>query len=329
MKNIVFILSLPRSGSTLLQRMLMKHPKIRTRSEPWLMLPLAYLTKAEEQFFAPYDYSHAQRAISEMVQDLPEGWEGYCFEVGRFAKAIYEKMCPESDVYFVDKTPRYYLIIPFLLKVFPQAKFIFLFRNPLAVLASIIRTWGQGGLGHLYLNENDLFRGPCCLVEGLEIIGEKALRVQYEDLVRHPKIVMERISSYLDIESVGVEFLEIGKDCLSGTMGDKVGIKAFEEISDAPVESWRETMNTKFRVYYGVKYLEKVGEEVICGMGYSYRDLLSELHSEVNLEGIGTMDFLDWMRMTTYKILTGGGTRKVLRKILIPGLLTWKLRSEK
>ncbi|MBT8101022.1 MAG: sulfotransferase, partial [Gammaproteobacteria bacterium] len=38
----VFLLSLPRSGSTLLQRMLMTHPAISSVPEPWLLLPIFY-----------------------------------------------------------------------------------------------------------------------------------------------------------------------------------------------------------------------------------------------------------------------------------------------
>ena len=35
----VFILSLPRAGSTLLQRMLNVHPEIASTVEPWILLP--------------------------------------------------------------------------------------------------------------------------------------------------------------------------------------------------------------------------------------------------------------------------------------------------
>ena len=36
--RLVFLLSLPRSGSTLLQRLLAAHPQVHTVAEPWLML---------------------------------------------------------------------------------------------------------------------------------------------------------------------------------------------------------------------------------------------------------------------------------------------------
>ena len=36
----IFIISLPRSGSTLLQRILTSHESVASASEPWLLLPL-------------------------------------------------------------------------------------------------------------------------------------------------------------------------------------------------------------------------------------------------------------------------------------------------
>ena len=51
--------------------------------------------------------------------------------------------CPrQSDKrYFLDQTPQYHLIIPELLRVFPAASYVILFRNPLAVLVSMIAAW--------------------------------------------------------------------------------------------------------------------------------------------------------------------------------------------
>ena len=36
----IFLLSLPRSGSTLLHRMLASHPQVATLPEPWVPMPL-------------------------------------------------------------------------------------------------------------------------------------------------------------------------------------------------------------------------------------------------------------------------------------------------
>ena len=51
----IFLYSLPRSGSTLLQRMLADNPVIATASEPWFLLPIVYSTKSSGVYA---EYSH-------------------------------------------------------------------------------------------------------------------------------------------------------------------------------------------------------------------------------------------------------------------------------
>jgi len=46
-ENMIFLISQPRAGSTLSQRMLGSHPDIYTVSEPWLMLHPLYPLRSE------------------------------------------------------------------------------------------------------------------------------------------------------------------------------------------------------------------------------------------------------------------------------------------
>ena len=44
----------------------------------------------------------------------------------------------------LEKTPKNALRVPFLARVFPEARFIYLHRDPRPVLASMIEAWGSG-----------------------------------------------------------------------------------------------------------------------------------------------------------------------------------------
>ena len=71
---------------------------------------------------------------------------------------LYEKTCNPNKYYFLDKTPRYYLIFALIARLISDAKFISLIRNPSEVTASFIETWGKGRLrSHPYYV--DLYRG--------------------------------------------------------------------------------------------------------------------------------------------------------------------------
>ena len=68
--NPIFLFSLPRSGSTLLQRLLGGHPDIMTVSEPWLLLPLCYALKAEG-LLSEYNNGWATKAINDFIMEFP------------------------------------------------------------------------------------------------------------------------------------------------------------------------------------------------------------------------------------------------------------------
>ena len=72
---------------------------------------------------------------------------------GRYDKAIrrlvletYDEIDRQGKQYFLDKTTRYYLILDFLERVFPRAKYVLLLRNPVAIATSILKTNFHGDI---------------------------------------------------------------------------------------------------------------------------------------------------------------------------------------
>ena len=75
-----------------------------------------------------------------------------------------------SGITLLEKTPRNALNIPFLLKVFPQARFIYLHRDPRQNIASIIEAWNIGLQSGRFVTFQDLpgwdRRAWCFLLPG-------------------------------------------------------------------------------------------------------------------------------------------------------------------
>ncbi|MCS3956546.1 hypothetical protein GGP81_003088 [Salinibacter ruber] len=141
--NLVFVACQPRSGSTLLQRMLGTHPEVHTVSEPWLMLPPVYVMRSDG-VKAEYGAGLAHEGLQTFIEDLPAGLEDYVEGLRQMYGYLYGRMLDATSArIFLDKTPRYYLILPELRRIFPEARFILLHRHPMAVLSSILRTWIQ------------------------------------------------------------------------------------------------------------------------------------------------------------------------------------------
>ena len=80
MDSPVFLFSLPRSGSTLLQRMLLGHEQIASISEGWVLLPLIYAMK-KKGVVAEYSHISSQIAMRDIIANL-ENREVQCLFYG-------------------------------------------------------------------------------------------------------------------------------------------------------------------------------------------------------------------------------------------------------
>ena len=136
----IFILSNPRSGSTLVQRVIAAHSDVATVSEPWLLLPYLY-TLRSQGVVAEYPYPMMIDALEDFCGALPAGGEDYRQELHDFILRLYEKAAGPDARYFVDKSPPYSLIADEIIYTFSEGRFIFLWRNPLSVISSLLETW--------------------------------------------------------------------------------------------------------------------------------------------------------------------------------------------
>ena len=75
--RMLFVIGSPRSGTTLLMRMLNVHPEILSRPEPHLLTPLASLGYYKYVDKASYDPFQAHQAVRTFVDDLPGGEQTY------------------------------------------------------------------------------------------------------------------------------------------------------------------------------------------------------------------------------------------------------------
>lgn len=101
----VFIVGMPRSGTTLLAELLARHPDVCNRGE------LAWMQKIEQQF-SPDDRNN------------PAWYED--------AAAIYQSQLRQDDsdaLWFIDKQPHNFLCVDLILALFPYAKIIYCCRH--------------------------------------------------------------------------------------------------------------------------------------------------------------------------------------------------------
>ena len=288
-----FVFSLPRCGSTLLQRMLAANRSIATMSEPWALLPLLH-APVSRSTYADYDHAEYVKATDDFWAQLPGGVADYREAVRRFAAHLYQRASGESAVYFLDKTPRYHLIVREIIAAFPDAKFIFLWRHPLAVAASMMRTW-SAGRWNLYRFEIDLYTGLANLVQAYRDHVDTVCAIRYEDLVTDTESQVRRLMSFMELPYEAGSAGVFDNNSLRGRMGDKSGIQSYETVRSAPLAKWPDVMGNPLRRAWAKRYVEWIGEARLATMGYSIAAIRAELRdTPQSLRFVGS----DLVRMT-------------------------------
>jgi hypothetical protein len=134
----VFIVSPPRSGSTMLFETLARAPGLFTIGDEshQLIEGIAELSPQSRGFES--NRLLAEDATPPMAETLRR----------RFYEALRDREgrrpTPGGPVRMLEKTPKNSLRIPFLARVFPEAHFIYLYRDPRQVLSSMIEAWTTG-----------------------------------------------------------------------------------------------------------------------------------------------------------------------------------------
>jgi Sulfotransferase family len=272
----IFIFSVSRSGSTLVQRVIASHDDVATVSEPWLLMPYGYALRPYG-ISAEYQHKSMVRAIEDFCKELPEGSEDYEAEFRRFALRLYEKAAGPGARYFVDKSPPYCLIVEEIIRLFPEGKFVFLWRNPLSIVASIIQTWKPW---HPTLFRSDLFIGLPRLVAAYDEHRARAHSVRFEDLVGGDESRWRALMHYLEIDFEPDALTRFSQLELNGRMGDPTGVKRYSALSSEPHEKWKSTLANPLRKEWCRRYLRYLGQDRLAVMGYDGERIIRELNSQ-------------------------------------------------
>lgn len=299
-ENLIFLVSQPRAGSTLLQRMLAGHPHIHTTGEPWLMLP-PIMAMRPQAHRASYQPDWAREALEEFLKTLPAGNAAYDQATAHMATHLYNAALQTTPkTHFLDKTPRYYAILPELGRIFPQARFILLLRNPLAVLTSIIETWIGERWMSLFLYRDDLLAAPRALLDGAAHLGDRAITVSYEQLVVQPEPLLVQMCVHCGVE-VASGLADYGKtDLPAWTLGDPTNVYAHDRPTTALAEKWRTRLDDPQIWRLANDYLDALGDDLLTRMGYDAAELRHILtHNRPTAAQHAVTVSLHWLLDTT------------------------------
>ena len=177
--NVIFIIGMPRSGSTLLEQILASHSMIEGTSE------LPYIP-----------------ALAQQVSDATQLTDAECVSLRKTYLDMARGHCKSNRPFFIDKQPNNWMYLGLVRRILPDAKIIDIRRHPLAsCVANFRQHFGQGqafsysleSIAHYYALYVEL-ADYCRAVQP----GSIHL-IYYENLVQNMERELRDLFAYLDL----------------------------------------------------------------------------------------------------------------------------------
>jgi hypothetical protein len=247
---------------------------VATSTEPWLLFPLLNPLRPKERRPRPDDPG-APEALDDFIPKLAGGREAYDADLAEFVLRVYSRAGTPGARFFVDKTPAYLRIIDEIVRLLPDSRFVFLARNPLGVLSSVMETLSHGRWSTHGWRAEMLFRGWDQLASGYVRHRERSHLVRYEELVGGGGPPWRELAAYIGIEFDPAGLQRFGSVRLDGPMvspGEHPG-----SLTRTPVEKWRETIDDRYRQAWARRYLRWIGPDRLAALGYDLDEMLASL----------------------------------------------------
>lgn len=205
---------------------------------------------------------------------MPGGENDYLASLACSARSIYQKLS-SGAMFFVDKTPRYYLILEEIHQMFPDALFIYLYRNPLSIFASSIEAFCSNKARRLDHLDRDFWDGPGLISKSFALNQSDILKVSYEETVLHPEETMSKVCMYmgLNFEKKMIENFSLSK--ING-QGDALGIGRYNYLNDN-TKRWKILLSNSYRKFRATQYIKNIDSRYLDQGGYDRDVLLFEL----------------------------------------------------
>lgn len=242
-ENIIFIGGAPRSGTTLVQRIVASHSQVYGGPEFDLIPKIIELRNT---FIGSVENGRINKYLSrEDVNDLFS-----CFLTKAFNYKIERSV---NKTHLSEKTPTNIMVFPELLEIFPYSHFVFVIRDPRAIVASMIqvgRKYKKEGKVPPYFTRS--IRGAVEYINECWMMGHIALGksqnihlVYYEDVVTAPLESITKLMVNLEL-TFEQSMLNMKEYDMSEFKSDEQFWYSKEKlqapISDNSLDSWQQEL---------------------------------------------------------------------------------------
>lgn len=254
-----FIIGCPRSGTTLLQQILVRHPSIVVPPETAFFTKL--LSGWPGRFRRQREQIRADLGISLAAAGRPRDRPAQAALYDKMAADYAHRIERPDALWFGDKTPDHLRHARTISRVFPEARFILVVRDGRDVALSLSKVpWTPSdpvvNFG-LWLDaavlQEELVRDPPASI----------VQVRYEDLVGSPQTEVLRITEHLELD-YRTELLEAG----SGPTGIPQWEREWKGSAHEPIRQdrvgvWKRELDRR-----QVVLMERWGGTALTRLGY-------------------------------------------------------------
>ncbi len=269
LRSPIFIVGMPRSGTKLLRDLLRQHPQICIPKVESHFIPFFIEKYGEKPNFIE------DNNIDEFILDFKDSTfyynlkeEGFNFNKEEFLKntelsnwlSIFKYLlknfgsdCNDEEVIWGDKSPEYMLNTRSLKRIFPDAKFIHIIRDPRDQALSSKKVWGK-----------NLFRSAKRWKDSISKIKIDVndfkmdyVEIKYEDLISMPDGVLISLCDFLKIDYV------VQMVTLQGTTENYGNAKGLKKIMTHNKNNFFNSLNNS-----EIKRIEEITFPMLKSMGY-------------------------------------------------------------
>ena len=176
----IFIVGMPRSGTSLIEQILSSHSKI----------------------YGGGELNFMQKIIDKIGLEIPENTMDYFFKIRNYYHENIKKITQNDMI--IDKLPSNFRWIGFIIKSFPEAKIIHVDRNPMAVCWSNYKTLFVDSGMDFNLSQNDTANYYSMYLELMKFwkkkFAERIFEINYENFVQNFEMNTKKILQDLDLK---------------------------------------------------------------------------------------------------------------------------------
>lgn len=289
MNQPVFILGAHKSGSSLLRSLLDGHPDLFVvpfeahffqMAHFWVDYrlrktrpPMLSLAKTKDEYFKLVEIYNTHQDpssdanlvgkidLSRFKAKLANETATFKETIPLYVEAIHEGLYGKElkrDLRIVEKSVEHAEFALDLKNMFPDAKFLYILRNPYANLVALRKHIGRKRypfLGRILLSLNNSYYH---LYRNKRLLNNDYLVIRYEDLVTSPMVTMESVAKFLEIEYLDI----LLKPTSMGKLwtGNSTRQVQFSSVSSSNLNQWHKDI-TSLEITYVTKFFRFLLED--------------------------------------------------------------------